>query len=557
MQKKKQQDGFLMLTVALLIIVFGIVSAAIVHILISTMTMTVDDQSTLKALYLAEAGLEQGKHSLLSLEPANLMYRVACDEITGDPNYTNIPFGAGKYSVEATQYPLSGYTMLTTNIDITTTTLPVSSTAGYAPRGRIYIDHEAIDYTATTPTSFVNVTRATNDSVAHPHNTGTPVGQQQCSLLARGLISDVSNATTIGARELRVQAIQLDAGWAVGKTVSGNQATLFRWNGATWQQQPITGNTANKQLNDVAILSNTEGWAVGTNSLFIYWNGFNGNTIKLASNFPVTNLNSISCLSHNNCKAVGNKVNGKSFIAHWNGTNWAQASDNETLPNQDLLTIYCIATNDCWAGGTQDTSDAVLVHWNGQTWSRDTTLLENTGTGEVPNKNINDIECTNQNDCWAVGNRAKGAKLSNNAPNFLHWDGEKWSRFTSFIRTGRNRIPNVDLNSISCLADNNCWAVGKASRGSTTIAHWDGNTWQRIETRTLPNIDLNSIHCATNNNCWAVGNNYQGNSVAAYWNGMSWDVVNSISKTTNADLFSVFSSAPYEQNTMFLKDVVV
>ena len=59
MQNKKQQHGFLMLTVAILIVVFGVVSAAIVHMLISTMTMTVNEQSNLQALYLAEAGSEQ------------------------------------------------------------------------------------------------------------------------------------------------------------------------------------------------------------------------------------------------------------------------------------------------------------------------------------------------------------------------------------------------------------------------------------------------------------------------------------------------------------------
>lgn len=95
----------------------------------------------------------------------------------------------------------------TRNIGATDATVPVESTAGYAPSGALLLNDgvitradEVVTYTGTTPTEFTGVTRGAFGTQAAYHRVGTPV--QQLLLVAQaqegqpGLV--VTNGRNVG-----------------------------------------------------------------------------------------------------------------------------------------------------------------------------------------------------------------------------------------------------------------------------------------------------------------------------------------------------------------------
>src|SRR5439155_8959688 len=66
------------------------------------------------------------------------------------------------------------------------TTVPVTSTAGYAPYGRLLIDSELINYTSTTATNFNGLTRGVGGTTAAAHASGVTVSQNLCVVSSTG-----------------------------------------------------------------------------------------------------------------------------------------------------------------------------------------------------------------------------------------------------------------------------------------------------------------------------------------------------------------------------------
>src|SRR6266446_385538 len=66
------------------------------------------------------------------------------------------------------------------------TTVPVTSTAGYAPYGRLLIDSELINYTSTTGTNFNGLTRGVGGTTAAAHAAGVTVSQNLCIVSSTG-----------------------------------------------------------------------------------------------------------------------------------------------------------------------------------------------------------------------------------------------------------------------------------------------------------------------------------------------------------------------------------
>ena len=75
-------------------------------------------------------------------------------------------------------------------------------------------------------------------------------------------------------------------------------------------------------------------------------------------------------------------------------------------------------------------------------------------------------------------------------------------------------ISNV-LNSVSCVSDSWCAAVGEAD-GQLTLA-WDGTSWTEVANPGLGG-SLMMVSCATTSSCFAFG--YSGTGLA--WDGVSW-----------------------------------
>ena len=201
-----------------------------------------------------------------------------------------------------------------------------------------------------------------------------------------------------------VAMVSANDGWAVGgggTCLPGLRlaGTLMRWNGSTWSGASVT----DRVLNSVAMISASDGWAVGhycyasmvngnptydTDSVIMNWNGSSWNEILSPTYLP---LDSVAMLSATNGWAVGME----GTILHWNGSTWSWLTSPTSC---DLTSVTMVSVDDGWAvggGGTDCPSQpSVILHWNGMTWSEITSPVS---------QKLNSIAMISANDGWAVG----------------------------------------------------------------------------------------------------------------------------------------------------------
>ncbi len=224
-----------------------------------------------------------------------------------------------------------------------------------------------------------------------------------------------------------------------------------------------------------------------------------------------------------------------------------------TTPNagsvaNQLNAVSCVSTSDCWAvgysKGTGPLARNLAEHWNGRAW----TIVPVPVTGPDAYDALQSVACVSDDDCWAVGFTANPGSRTR----AVHWNGRAW-----MIVTTVDPSDFQGLSSVTCTAANNCWAVGGASRlvsdfnrmEFTVAEHWDGHTWSIVATpNPLDNSAFIGVTCAGATSCWAVGQSLpQGKTVAEHWDGHAWSVV----ATPNAspasnDLVGVSCSSPHD-----------
>lgn len=194
---------------------------------------------------------------------------------------------------------------------------------------------------------------------------------------------------------------------------------------------------------------------------------------------------------------------------------------------QTLNSVHCRNNDDCWAVGNAITSGPavqrgeLILHWDGTNWTRVGPLAA------VPNVNLNSVFCLPDLECWAVGAVSSGELILRNA------SGITWTRLTA-----SGTLPDTPLNSVFCLTVSDCWSVGNPSSGEVTL-HWDGTSWSRIGPSAAPDVALNSVFCLTVSDCWSVGNT-SGGEVTIRWNGRSWGRVGPSALAPNVVLNDVF-----------------
>jgi hypothetical protein len=255
---------------------------------------------------------------------------------------------------------------------------------------------------------------------------------------------------------------------------------------------------------------------------------------------------------------------------HWNGLKWAPSGTpnpggtNSSGDFSELYDVACTSASSCWAGGEygnflSDETDNLAVHWNGKKWSKVKTP-DPGGTSMGDQNYLNAIRCASAKDCWAAG--AYGDQLIV-VGEVLAWNGKKWS-----VADAPDPNPLLPgsydaLSGLSCTSATNCWAVGTYGGDGASgyylneALHWNGHTWSLV---TMPDPDgmstgalneLDSVSCSAASNCWAVGQfgavsptSYASNE-ALHWKGTKWVVVNTpdpggtVDDTSSSTLYGV------------------
>jgi hypothetical protein len=165
--------------------------------------------------------------------------------------------------------------------------------------------------------------------------------------------------------------------WTLG---AGNfWSTLYRWDGTAWHYAGKTPGGVWTD-NDLAMISENDGWAVGPSGHIAHWNGAAWS--QVAS--PVTSsLNAVAMVNANDGWAVGD--NG--VILRWNGVSWNQVASSPT--SSHLSSVAMVSADEGWIIGGN-----VLLRWNGQEWS---------AFAKPVHDWFKDIQMLTSDDGWIVG----------------------------------------------------------------------------------------------------------------------------------------------------------
>lgn len=131
---------------------------------------------------------------------------------------------------------------------------------------------------------------------------------------------------------------------------------------------------------------------------------------------------------------------------------------------------------------------------------------------------LNSIACLAQNDCWGVGSAIE------------HYDGTSWSAMGSPVQEGT-------LLGVACVDERVCWAVGDvggANSSQPLIEEYTGGSWYAITDPLSTGTPgafakLSAVTCSGPSDCWAVGMHGQEGGAPAQplverYDGAVWSI---------------------------------
>jgi hypothetical protein len=192
-------------------------------------------------------------------------------------------------------------------------------------------------------------------------------------------------------------------------------------------------------------------------------------------------LNGLSCVSSDSCPAVGYSSN-QTLVESWDGTNWTIVpSANNANTNDFLYGVSCVTSSACAAVGNYSVTggNATLTEsWDGTSW----TVAPSPNASGYDINFLNGVSCAASNSCAAVGYSTNIAPQPVSQTLIESWDGTSWTIVPNPNPSG---FDNNQLSGVSCVASNDCTAVGSAAVAvpgqgqnvQTLVESWNGTSW--------------------------------------------------------------------------------
>jgi hypothetical protein len=314
-------------------------------------------------------------------------------------------------------------------------------------------------------------------------------------------------------------------------------------------------------LNSVDALSSGDQWAVGSwtqypdaytfHTLVEHWDGTSGAWTLVPSPNPLA-LNSylygVAAAAPNDVWAVGGTDQSgppyHSLVEHWDGTSWSIVFP-ASFPGV-LYDVVALGPNNVWAVGTENYPGRGLIeHWDGTTWTA--TYLR---FGAV----LRGVGAVGPREIWAVGQRYGRFNPFGDTTLTMHFNGNGWSQVRSPNPLSGNSNDQNWLTSVSVVAANDVWAVGRYGNhdggplDQTLIEHWNGARWTVVPSpspggSSLDN-DLWGVTDVASDDVWAVGgvgaflSPEFSSPLSLHWDGSHWTQV-SVSAPTAGELLGV------------------
>lgn len=337
-------------------------------------------------------------------------------------------------------------------------------------------------------------------------------------------------------------------GWAVGNasTTGTNEPTIYHWNGFVWTKGVAIG--VQNNLNSVFMVNSGDAWTVGGGSthttatcsalpcpVILHFTGGAWNTLTPPPGSYF--LNSVFMVSSSEGWAVGEQsvppyacppslvmCTTAGIILHYTVTGgvgtWAIfPAPSSPAPTPPLKSVFMLGANEGWAVGDNATILHYTVTGGVGTWN---SVVVSGTPGLSPNANLTSVFMLSPTSGWAVGGiqvcpvGCLGA--ADDAPVIINWDGIKWEPITTPpIPGGITPGGHTSglLKSVFFTTPNDGWAVGYPGVLVANIMHWDGTGWNFVTlspaiigaSSTLggaPPI-LTSVYMTSETSGWIVG----------------------------------------------------
>jgi len=289
-----------------------------------------------------------------------------------------------------------------------------------------------------------------------------------------------------------------------------------------WERYEVRGLPARNAVNDVYMLSATEGWAVAEGPYFLYFDGVEWAVrADLSSAYPDVDITRISFSTPDDGWAVGHKFLGsgdyEAYVFHYDGRRWTRLSGilSELGYYFPAYDVEALSPDDVWLVGGYS-----ILHFDGTTWSNyrvgiTVTALSfssaaagwaigyhgsyrwNGTTWEInysPCGGANDVASPTRATAWAVGGFSGGGEIPAGYE-ISRWREEKgeWESYQG----GRFKDPYFYLTGVHFAAANDGWAVG-----DYIVIRYDGKEWREIA---VPEEGANNVFTLGANDVWVAG----------------------------------------------------
>ncbi|HEY1391293.1 MAG TPA: hypothetical protein VGF38_22335 [Ktedonobacterales bacterium] len=261
---------------------------------------------------------------------------------------------------------------------------------------------------------------------------------------------------------------------------------------------------ANSWLNDLAMVSPGEGWAVG-------WAASNGGG---ASSWVSSN----GAATVPPTPSAQNPETFRALILHFHNCAWTPVATN--YPGARLLSIAMVSANDGWAVGSALGKPLALHYANGA-WSS-VTLPEQSAS----QSSYVEARMLSSHEGWIVVESLIAMdQQGNTSSGLLHLTNGKWSAVNAPLRLVADVLP---------VGQDDAWVAGNSSVGPLTPAlyHYHAGTWTSTALPSGTFIDRLRMDSPTN--IWASAHtieplNSEGSqsaAVALHYDGAHWAQVN-------------------------------
>jgi hypothetical protein len=150
----------------------------------------------------------------------------------------------------------------------------------------------------------------------------------------------------------------------------------------SWQCDSSMGPTCLKSLSSVAMVSASEGWAVGDSGTILHYTGGSWQSVE---NPTSSTLTSVSMVSANEGWAVG----PFDTILHYKEGSWQTVVDGEDS-NVDLTSVSMVSASEGWAVGY----GGIILHYTGGAWQSVASPVGN---------DLNSVVMVSATKGWTVG----------------------------------------------------------------------------------------------------------------------------------------------------------